>query len=113
MAGANIGLVVAEPTLPGIHNLERVLLLLRHFSIPAFVCVNMYDINLNNTERIERLCEENNVEVIGRIPFDLKVTEAVVNGKTIIEHSPESGVAEEIKRIWKRILSVQISILRT
>ncbi|MEM2352108.1 MAG: 4Fe-4S binding protein [Thermoproteota archaeon] len=103
VAGVDIGLVIAEPTLSGIHDLESAIPT-KTFRYSSFVCVNMYDINLNNTERIERLCEENNVEVIGRIPSDLKVTEAIVNGKTIIEHSPESGVAEEIKRTWKRIL---------
>lgn len=49
---------------------------------------------------------ENNIELIGKIPFDLKVTEAMVNGKTIIEYSPESDAAKEIERVWRRILGM-------
>jgi MinD superfamily P-loop ATPase len=65
----------------------------------------MYDVNTDNTEKILGFCRENSVEVAGRIPFNHMVTEAMVNGKTIMEHSPESDVAEEIQNIWKHLCS--------
>jgi MinD superfamily P-loop ATPase len=89
----------------GIYDLERAIGLLRHFNIGAFVCVNMYDVNEENTNKILKFCEENGLEVIGRIPFNPLVAEAMVNEKTIIEHSPESNVAREISAMWNRILS--------
>jgi len=105
VTGVDAGLIVTEPTMSGIHDLERALKLLRHFDIPPFVCVNMYDINEENTERIVRFCEENDVEVAGKIPFDAVVTEAMVNGKPVVTYSPESDVAEEIEKMWEKILS--------
>jgi MinD superfamily P-loop ATPase len=105
ITGVDAGLVVTEPTLSGIHDLERALQLLDHFNVTPFVCVNMYDVNTDNTEKILGFCRENSVEVAGRIPFNHKVTEAMVNGKTIMEHSPESDVAEEIQNIWKHLCS--------
>jgi len=103
VTGVDAGLVVAEPTMSGIHDLKRALQLLAHFDVLPFVCVNMYDINKNNAEKIESFCKENNVEVVGKIPFNPKVTEAMVNGKTIVEYSPRSAVAKEIKAIWEKV----------
>jgi len=101
VTGVNVGLVVTEPTMSGIHDLQRALQLLAHFNVTPLVCVNMYDINKDNTEKILRFCGETRIEVVGRIPFNPKVTEAMVNGKTIIEYYPEGDVAKEIENIWK------------
>ena len=70
VTGVDAGLVVTEPTLSGIHDLERAIQLLRHFNVRPFVFVNMYDINEDNTEKPLKFCEENDVEVIGKIPFN-------------------------------------------
>jgi len=102
VTGVDVGLVVTEPTMSGIHDLQRALQLLAHFSVTPLVCVNMYDINKDNTDKILRFCKENSIEVVGRIPFNPKVTEAMVNGKPIMEYAPESDVAKEIENIWKR-----------
>jgi MinD superfamily P-loop ATPase len=103
ITGVDAGLVVTEPTMSGIHDLERVLRLLEHFHVAPFVCVNMYDINKDNTEKILRFCGEKVVEVVGKIPFSPKVTEAMVNGKTVIEYSPKGAVAKEIQNVWEKI----------
>lgn len=103
VTGADAGLVVTEPTLSGIHDLERAIQLLRHFNVKPFVCVNMYDVNMDNTEKISRFCRENGIEVVGRIPFNSIVTEAMVNGKTIIEYSPQCDVAKEISSVWNKL----------
>jgi len=105
VSGVDVGLVVAEPTMSGIHDLERVLKLLNHFHVTPSVCINMYDINRNNTERIVEFCEKNKLEVAGKIPFDPIVTEAMVAGKTIVEHSPNSRVSQEIEIAWKKVIS--------
>ena len=104
VTGITAGLVVTEPTLSGIHDLERALQLLRHFSVPPFVCINMYDINRGNSDRIEYFCKENSIEILGKIPFNPVVTEAMVNGKSVVEYDPESNVAKETVKIWKKTL---------
>jgi MinD superfamily P-loop ATPase len=103
ITGVNAALVVTEPTLSGIHDLERVLKLLDHFNVAAFVCINMYDINTGNTKKILSFCREKRIEVVGIIPFSSEVTQAMVNGKTVVEYSPESGVAQEIEKMWNKI----------
>lgn len=103
ITGVDAALVVTEPSLSGIHDLERVLNLLDHFGVAPFVCINMYDVNTGNTNKILNFCKENAIEVVGIIPFSSKVTQAIVSGKTVVEYSPENSVGEEIMSMWKKI----------
>ncbi len=105
LGGVEMGLIVVEPTLSGIHDMKRALDLLNHFKIPSSVCINKYDINEENTDRIAEYCRFKGVEVIGRIPFDAIVTEAMVARKTVVEYSPSKKVSQEIKMVWERLLS--------
>ncbi len=108
VVGVDAGLVVAEPTISGIHDLKRVLQLLAHFKVPPFVCINMYDINEDNARKIESFCKENGIKVVGRIPFSPIVTEAMVNGKPILEYTNGSKngskIAREIRNVWENVL---------
>lgn len=103
--GVDAGLIVTEPTMSGIHDLERALQLLRHFDVPPLVCVNVYDVNKENTNKIISFCRENSIEVAGKISFNPVVTEAMVNGKPVVEYAPESNIAKEISGIWNKIVS--------
>jgi len=104
VGGVDVGLIVVEPTLSGIHDMERALALLNHFQIPPLVCINKYDINVKNTSRIEEFCRTNGVAVAGRIPFDSLVTRAMVSGKPVVEHSPKSRVSEAIAELRNQTL---------
>jgi len=100
LSGANLALLVTEPTLSGIHDLERVLGVCHHFGVQAMVCINKYDINENNTRRIEGYCLSQEVEVAARIPFDNVVTEAMIHGVPIVEYS-RNGVSRQIEALWE------------
>ena len=102
LSGANLALLVTEPTLSGIHDLERVLGVCHHFGVQAMVCINKYDINENNTRRIEGYCLSQEVEVAARISFDNVVTEAIVQGFPVVEYS-QGKVTHEIESLWQRI----------
>ncbi len=105
LSGANLALLVVEPTLSGIHDMQRVLEVCRHFNVPAVVCINKYDINEENARKIENCCRSQDVEVIARIPFDNVVTDAMIQGIPVVEHS-EGAVAGEIKLLWQRISGI-------
>jgi len=102
LSGANLALLVTEPTLSGIHDLERVIGVCHHFGVPAIVCINKYDINEDNTCQIENYCLGQGVEVATKIPFDNVVTEALVEGLPVVEYS-QGQVAQEIESLWQRI----------
>jgi len=99
LSGAGLALLVTEPSLSGIHDLERVLGVCRHFGVPAMVCINKYDLNEENTRQIESQCLSQGVEVVGRIPFDNVVTESIVQGVPVVEYS-NGNVTREIERMW-------------
>ena len=105
ISGVDLVLAVTEPTLSGIHDLERILGVARHFGIPALVCVNKHDLNPENTERIGTFCAESGVEMVGVIPFDPTVIRALVEGKTIVEYA-DGPVAEAIQGIWARVAGI-------
>lgn len=102
LTGVNLILAVTEPTLSGIHDLERILKLAEHFKIPSMVCINKFDINLENTERIVAYCEKNGFVIIGKIPYEHKVVEALVNRKTVMEY-PCNGVETIIQQMWEKV----------
>lgn len=99
LSGAGLALLVTEPSLSGIHDLERVLGVCRHFGVPAMVCINKYDLNEENTRQIEDQCLSQGVEVAGRIPFDNVVTESIVQGVPVVEYS-NGNVTREMERMW-------------
>ncbi len=85
IAGVDIALVVTEPTVAGVHDLERVLKLTHHFGVPALVCINKCDLNAEQAERIRRLARESASELIGEIPFDEAVNVALNAGRVLVE----------------------------
>lgn len=104
VAGLKLGVVVTEPSLSGIHDMKRVLELLKRFSIKSMVIINKFDINLNNSRDIEQYCKDNDVELIGKIPFDTVMTESMVAGKTLLEFAPEHDITKSLMEMWKRIV---------
>jgi MinD superfamily P-loop ATPase len=102
LSGADLALLVTEPTQSGIHDLERVLDVCHHFGIPALVCVNKYDINEDNTRRIEDYCLDQGLKVAAKIPFDNVVTEAIVKGVPVVEYD-QGRVTTEIESLWHYI----------
>ena len=102
LTGADYALVITEPTASGIHDMERILEVARYFGIQAGVVVNKYDLNKEMTERIKALTQEVGAEFMGTIPYDTKVTEAQMEGVSVVEYA-EGPVAESIKQIWTKV----------
>ncbi len=102
LSGADLAVLVTEPTLSGMHDLERVIGVCRHFGVPALVCINKYDINEDNTRQIEDYCFSQDIDLSARIPYDNAVTEALVRGMPIVEYS-DGTVSAEIKKLWDSI----------
>jgi len=105
IAGATGVLIVTEPTLSGHHDMDRVVELANHFQIPAYVCVNKFDLNPKMTETIEAYARDKGLPIMGRIPFDPLFIEAMVQKQTIIEYDGSSEAAKAVKEIWERLNS--------
>jgi MinD superfamily P-loop ATPase len=104
ITGADLVLGVAEPSLSGIHDMQRVAGVASRFGIRMCCVVNRYDINEDNTRSLEKWCAEHDVSVLGRIPFDEKVIEAMVAGRPVIEYG-STRAGDEIAKIWQGVRS--------
>jgi MinD superfamily P-loop ATPase len=105
LSGANSALLITEPTLSGIHDLERVIGVCRHFGVPALVCINKYDLNEENTRAVEKSCRNQRIEVISKIPYETKVSESIAEGVPLVEYT-DNGAAKEIKSLWTTVSEI-------
>ncbi|MDN5348285.1 MAG: hypothetical protein PWP65_1849 [Clostridia bacterium] len=102
ITGADLVLVVAEPTVAGLHDLGRVLDLTAYFRIPALVCLNKWDLAPEKSEEIETYCRERGAEVAGKIPFDVEVFKAVASGRPLVEVS-QGPAAQAVQELWLKL----------
>jgi len=102
MSGVDLALVVTEPTLSGISDMQRVIEVAEFFGVETKVIINKYDINMENTGKIKEICEKKYIEVAGQLPFSKKVIQSVVKGIPYTEFSSDS-IAGDIAGIWERI----------
>ena len=103
IGGAGAVLIVTEPTVSGKHDMERVAQLAAHFKVPAMICVNKFDLNLELTRDIEKYAEDKNIACLGRIPFDPIFIKAMIQAQTIFEYDGQSAVGEAIRGTWQRL----------
>ena len=102
ITGAHMVLVVTEPTLSGLHDLERVIELTRHFNIETGVCINKVDINPEVAAQIVKMAAAFDLPVLGCIRYDEAVTEAQVQRMTVVEFG-NGPAAQDIRALWKRV----------
>jgi len=110
VAGADLGLIVTEPTPAGSHDMERALQTIQHFRIPALVVINKADLNREKTAEIQNYCKEKQVEVLGEVPYDPLISEGMKQGLDIVAYHSTSPASQAIKAIWTKVLE-RLSLL--
>ena len=106
IANTDLVLAVAEPTRSGLHDVQRVVEVARHFGITPALCINKADLNQDITCELKEWAKENDVMVVGELPYDNVVTEAMVAGKAVVEHAPEHALSRELTTMWVRLLAM-------
>jgi MinD superfamily P-loop ATPase len=93
LSGVDMVLIVAEPSISGISDMERIIKTAEKFQVRIAVCINKYDTNIENAKKIESICQELSLPFTGRIPFDSEAVKLVNEGKSIVERKCISGFA--------------------
>ncbi len=101
-SGMDLALHVVEPTVSGMHDLERILATTDHFGVQSLVAINKADLNPARSDGIAAFCAERGVELVGRIPYDTVVTEAMVQGRPVTEHT-DGPVTEALRDVWEQV----------
>lgn len=106
ISGVDMVLIVAEPSISGISDMERIIKTAQKFKTKIAVCVNKYDTNLNNTEKIEQYCQNANLPYVGAIPFDAQAVTTINKGLSIVDIDCKSGsaVSEIFNKTMKLLL---------
>jgi MinD superfamily P-loop ATPase len=103
VTGTGKVLLVIEPSLSGLHDAKRLLELVESFHIPVLAVINKFDINLEITTQTELFLQENSIPLIGKIPFDTRLVDSMVAGKSMVEFAPDSETGREFKSIWEKL----------
>jgi MinD superfamily P-loop ATPase len=105
ITGVDKVIIVTEPTISGLHDMQRTLGVVKKFKIPAYVIINKFDLNPEMTLQIEDWCNENGITQTWQLPFDKQIVESMVKGKSIIEYNSNLNISKKIDEIWKIILT--------
>jgi MinD superfamily P-loop ATPase len=104
LSGADLALVVTEPTPSGFHDMKRAVQVARHFGIKTACCINKYDLNVSNTNQIQEWCEKEAISLLGKIPYDESVTASLMQGIPFVEYANNSTAAA-IKHLCKELIN--------
>ncbi|MGC9363553.1 MAG: ATP-binding protein [Fidelibacterota bacterium] len=104
LSGADFVVLVTEPTVSGLHDLERVFQLVNKFGISAGCIINKADLNPDVTQRIRDFIQINGIAPIAELPYDEAFTAAMTQGQTIIEYS-KGELQQAVRQSWTRIQS--------
>lgn len=107
LSGVDMVLIVAEPSVSGISDMERIIKTAAKFGTKTAVCINKFDTNLENTGKIEKYCTEQGLSFVGRIPFDDNAVKAVNNGQSIVDIDCSSGAAA--KEIYTKTIKILLN----
>ncbi len=104
ITGADLVLVVTEPTVSGVHDLERVVQVAQHFRIPVMVCINKCDINVDLSQKISVYCKDNGISVAGMLPYDKSPVDAMIHGKPVVECF-DNDFSSKVRSLWTEVYS--------
>lgn len=103
LSGTDLAVAVIEPTKSGLHDAKRLFELIDTFKVSSCAVINKFDLNLGKTIQIEDFLNEEKIPLVAKIPFDKQVVDAMIEGKTIIEHRPDADISKMIREMWEKV----------
>jgi MinD superfamily P-loop ATPase len=103
ITGADLVLIITEPTLTALHDMERAVKLTRHFGIPTALCINKFDINSQITKNIQKSATRSKLPLLGKIRLDNTITKAQLVEKSVVEFA-DNTTSGQIIKMWKSVL---------
>lgn len=102
LSGSDFVVFVTEPSVSGVHDLKRVYELAKKHSIPSGLIINKSDLNLEKTKELIKFAKENDIRLLGEIPYNEIFTEAMIAGLSIVEYS-DNEISNSIKQMWNKV----------
>jgi MinD superfamily P-loop ATPase len=102
ITGSRYVLIVTEPSMSAVHDMERLLELTAHFNIPTGICINKCDINPDMSDLMEAKAQRLGLPVLGRVQHDMAVTRAQLNREPVVSNG-DSPAAGDIRTLWRHV----------
>lgn len=104
LSGVDMVLVVTEPSVSGMSDMKRIIKTAEHFRVKIAVCINKYDTNEVQNQKIEKYVLDRNIELVGRIPYDKNINKLLNQGLLAI--SEDSPTSDSIKSIYLKTINI-------
>lgn len=104
ITGVDKVVIVTEPSLSGMSDLQRTVELVRKFDVKTYVIINKFDLNIELSKEIDSWCGSQSLPVIGHFPFDKNMVDAMVVGKSIVEYNDGLEISKLIKKAYMKII---------
>jgi len=108
IAGTDAVLLVIESSMSSLHDARRMVELVRQFQIPLYAIINKFDIHMEVSTEIEKFLSVQSIPLLGLIPFDESVVQAMIAGKSIPEYLPDSDFSKIIRNAWTQLVSHEL-----
>ncbi|ALM75128.1 nucleotide-binding protein [Thermococcus barophilus] len=102
VGGADVAILVAEPTPASLSDVKRVYKVVQHFREPAYLIINKADIN-PGFEGLYEFAEQEGIPILGEIPYDRAIPYSIGMLKPFVEAFPESKASKALKEIAKAV----------
>ena len=105
VTGVDCVVMVCEPTLSGIADLQRIYTVASSFCAALKVIINKCDINPDNYRAILDFCQHHDLPVIAELPFDKRLVEAQLHCQSIVTYAPDSPCSQALAAAYHRLVA--------
>ena len=104
ITGTDAVLLVIESSMSSLHDASRMVELIAQFGIPVYAFINKFDIHQEVSNKIEAYLSEKSIPLLGKLPFDEVVVQAMIAGQSVPEYAPDSEISKTIQAAWKQLV---------
>lgn len=103
LSGADYALIITEPTVSGMHDMSRIIELVKQLQVKAAVCINKCDLSERITHEIIDLCNKSGIPIIGQLKYDRVFLDAIYHTVPVVVYDADSQASHDIKKMWKNL----------
>lgn len=105
ISGVDMVLIVTEPSVSGMHDMQRILNTSASFGVACAVLINKCEVNQERVKEIETYCQDRNIPLAGKILYDETVVRAVNSCKTMADY-PDSLAGKALSSAWHVVCDI-------
>ncbi|MBN2157684.1 MAG: ATP-binding protein [Candidatus Lokiarchaeota archaeon] len=98
-------IVIVEPTSTALHDADRAIQMLNQLRRNYGIVINKADMWKSGYDIIVNYAKKHDIEILGEIPVDMTIPQAIVNGLPVYTFNPQSPSSKALKIITRNIVN--------